>query len=350
MDYKELKDVLKGLDNNSESFNSLILNSIFDGVYIVDEEHKILFWNKGAENITGYKSSEVIGRKCSDDILNHFDNKGNLLCDTEHCLIQRTFSTGNHVQDNVYTLHKSGKRFLAQAYMSPIKDSNGNVIAGIEVFRDISAEEEVKILQKKINKQISKYLPEEAYNRIIDGVSNGVVHYASEEILTIAFIDIVSFTNFAENNKPPVVIDMLNQFFSSAEKVIYKNNGYVDKFIGDSILAVFIDANDAVKASQIILNETLKEVNKNASHKIKLRIGIDSGVVIKGDVGSKYRKDLTVIGDTVNTADRIQHRCPQNSMLITGATYLLLNNQQDYKFYKNIKLRGKSKEVPVYII
>lgn len=349
MTFDELKTVLIGLYQDDKSFSSIILNSIFDGVYIADDQKKILFWNKGAEQITGYKTNYVLGRKCSDDILNHVDKNGNRLCETNQCLIERVFSSQTHVKDSIYTLRKDGSRFYCQTNMSPVKDKDGKVIAAIEVFRDISAEEEVKKLQKKIQKQISHYLSEETYQNIVSSVSSGKINEPAEELLTVVFIDIVKFTTFSENNMPDVVINMLNLFFSKADRVIYNHNGYVDKFIGDSIFAVFIDANDAIKASIEILNNVLQEVNKELEYELKIRIGMDSGVVIKGDVGSKYRKDMTVIGDTVNTASRIEQICPVNSILITGATYLLVQNQKNFVFLKNITLRGKTKSVPTYL-
>lgn len=330
-----------------------VLDCIFDGVYITDKERKILFWNKGAEEITGHNAKEVMGSHCYDDILNHIDQNGVLLCKTR-CPLAKTIETGESIQAKVYPLHKSKKRFPVMTHIGPITDKNGNIIAGIEVFRDISKEEDLRILQEKFNNLIKKYVSSTAYEIIMEQIHTGVQSSAYIKDLTILYLDIIGFTTFSEKYPPEDTIKMLNDLFGICEVITKECYGDIDKFIGDALMAVFIDANDAIKASKTILFNALPELNKirieENKEPINLRIGINSGMVIQGDIGTIERKDLTVIGDVVNTSERIEEECESNSILISESTYSRLNNENSklFKSHDELSIRGKIQQIKVY--
>ena len=104
---------------------------------------------------------------------------------------------------------------------------------------------------------------------------------------------------------PRQVVEVLNDVFGICDVITREKHGDIDKFIGDAIMAVFIDAQDAVEASEKILHEALPYFNRLRAEEglvpIRIRIGVNSGIVLQGDVGTTDRKDLTVIGDVVNT-------------------------------------------------
>ncbi|HUT54225.1 MAG TPA: diguanylate cyclase [bacterium] len=115
----------------------VILDNIHDGVYFVDPERKITYWNKGAEQITGYRDSDVIGTYCFHNKLRHVDDDGNELCNTA-CPLAKTLTDGKYRQSEVYMHHKEGHRVPVLVCISPVKDGGGKIIGAVEIFSDNS--------------------------------------------------------------------------------------------------------------------------------------------------------------------------------------------------------------------
>jgi len=137
---------------------SKILNSLSEGAYIVTPDREVIFWNKGAEAITGYSASEICGLKCRDTRLHHYDIEGNLLCESGECPAVVAFRKGEHINSKIYVVHKSGQRIPVSTHISPIADKDGNLIAIIEIFTDISKEEELRKLEEEFRKRIDLQL------------------------------------------------------------------------------------------------------------------------------------------------------------------------------------------------
>lgn len=117
-----------------------ILNSIADGVYITDRDRNIVFWNRTAEQITGWGPSAVVGRSCRDNLLVHVDKDGHQLCGKEHCPLHRAMVTGARsvAPVLVFAQHKDGQRVPVEVSVAPLFNAAGEVIGGIELFRDMT--------------------------------------------------------------------------------------------------------------------------------------------------------------------------------------------------------------------
>ena len=168
---------------------------------------------------------------------------------------------------------------------------------------------------------------------------------------TILFSDIRGFTAYSEGREPEEVVEALNEYFGIATEFILEYGGYVDKFIGDAIMATFVDANDAVLASEKILNE-LSKLNKNreksGKEKISLHIGVNSGTVIQAEIGTSERKDLTVLGDTVNIAAHIQQFAHPDSIFISESTFSRLKDSSKFTFYEKLAVKGRNESISVF--
>jgi sigma-B regulation protein RsbU (phosphoserine phosphatase) len=118
----------------------VILDSLSDGVYVCDRERRIVYWSKSAERITGWTPQDVVGRRCLDDVLSHIDKDGHRLCGEEFCPLHRSMVTGNstNVPLIVFAQAKDGRRVPMQVSVAPIRDADGEVIGGVETFRDVS--------------------------------------------------------------------------------------------------------------------------------------------------------------------------------------------------------------------
>lgn len=171
---------------------------------------------------------------------------------------------------------------------------------------------------------------------------------------TVAFIDICGFTSISENESPDKVVSMLNKYFDIMVKEIIAQNGIVDKFMGDCIMAVFkgkYNEDRAIEASLNIKNKLNHlESEGDSSFRIKVSIGINSGEMVSGNIGSSTLKrlDFTVIGDTVNTAQRLQSIAEADQIIINEQTYQKVKESFQCEKRGESILKNKAKPVTVY--
>lgn len=137
---------------------------LFEGVYVVDKERKIIYWNEGSERITGYKSEEVVNKHCYDNILQHVDDEGQLLC-FNGCPLHYTLNTGIVNRANIYLRHKSGYRVPVSVKSIPIYDDDKNVVAAIEIFTEERANNHFEKEYENLKDQLMKDQLTGIYNR-----------------------------------------------------------------------------------------------------------------------------------------------------------------------------------------
>ena len=128
-----------------------IIDSLHDGLYFVDKDRVITYWNKAAENISGFTAGEVVGHSCSENILTHVDSEGNCLC-TGLCPLAATIEDKKPREVEVYMHHKDGYRIPVSVRVSTLIDDAGEVIGGIELFTDISNQEANELRVKELEK------------------------------------------------------------------------------------------------------------------------------------------------------------------------------------------------------
>ena len=114
-----------------------IVENLHDGLYFVDRDRVITYWNKAAEQISGFTANEVVGKSCSDNILTHVDSDGNNLC-AGMCPLAVTITDGKPSEAELYMHHKDGHRIPVSVRVSTVTDRDGNIVGGIELFTDIS--------------------------------------------------------------------------------------------------------------------------------------------------------------------------------------------------------------------
>jgi diguanylate cyclase (GGDEF)-like protein/PAS domain S-box-containing protein len=133
-----------------ESFRWL-LDELFDGVYFVDRDRRITYWNRAAEQITGYSGDEILGCQCQNNILCHVDHTGRCLC-TKGCPLAATIDDGNPRQAEVFLHHKEGHRVPVHVRISPVRDCEGEIIGAIEVFNDNTAKQAATDMLAKLQR------------------------------------------------------------------------------------------------------------------------------------------------------------------------------------------------------
>jgi adenylate cyclase len=178
---------------------------------------------------------------------------------------------------------------------------------------------------------------------------------AQERDLTVLFADLVGFTRLAEEKPPQEVAALLNLFFSRMTDEIFEHEGTLDKFIGDSVLAVFgapLDLAEhplhAVRAAQS-MHRALRLLNRERPETpLQMRVSIHSGIALVGDIGSPKRRDYTVFGDVVNTASRLERVAGAGQTVITRATYDRLGGQVPARSLGLTQLRGQKRQIELF--
>jgi adenylate cyclase len=176
--------------------------------------------------------------------------------------------------------------------------------------------------------------------------------------VTIMFADIRGFTTMSEEMEPSRVVEILNEYFTRVTDVIFDNGGTLDKYMGDAVMAVFgapiSKGNDAANAvnSAIQIQRLLIELNRDAAARrwpeLRVGIGINTGSAIAGNIGSPRRLDYTVVGDAVNTAQRLMSNAAGGQVLIAESTAKKLGKDFDLERLPELKVKGRSEAVPVF--
>ncbi|MBN2432895.1 MAG: FHA domain-containing protein [Acidobacteria bacterium] len=204
--------------------------------------------------------------------------------------------------------------------------------------------------EKRIREHLERYHSPHVVSRIIDFERTGSLRTEEKEI-TVLFADLVGFTSMSEKLPPADVALILNHFFNYMTEIIFTNEGTLDKFIGDSVMAVFgaplpheDHAVRAVKAA-VEMFQSLKKINDSEElpTPLAMRIGINSGRAVAGDIGSMKRMEYTVLGSTVNIASRIEAEVAHSGEIIIGeTTHHLIGDKWDTIPLGHVPLRGLS--------
>jgi class 3 adenylate cyclase len=216
-----------------------------------------------------------------------------------------------------------------------------------ELKRTLQAIKENNILKMYVDETVLKFMNRREFESTL---------LANETIeATVAFIDICCFTAISENEPADIVVGLLNKYFDLMVKEIIAHDGYVDKFMGDAIMAVFrgdyhLDrAIEACLALRKQIDDLPPEIDR-LDYSPKVSIGINTGEVISGNIGSAdlRRLDYTVIGDVVNTAQRLQSIAEEGQLIIDESSYLKVKEFFNCRKVKEVVLKHKRKPVTVY--
>ncbi|MGC1247376.1 MAG: adenylate/guanylate cyclase domain-containing protein [Spirulinaceae cyanobacterium] len=211
--------------------------------------------------------------------------------------------------------------------------------------------------EAQIRQQLERYHSPAVVQQLL---SVGAIEHGrikpKEADITILFADLVGFSALSERLSPAEIAELLNRFFEEMLQPIFKYGGTLDKFIGDCIMAFFgapepqaDHADRAVSATMEMLNH-LDQLNskKTWNHPLELRVAINSGKAVVGDVGSSQRVDYTVLGGAVNLASRMEAVCPPGECVVSEATYKELKDASIFTESKMHRFKGFDRQVNVY--
>ncbi|MFC1770812.1 response regulator [Candidatus Margulisiibacteriota bacterium] len=220
-----------------------------------------------------------------------------------------------------------------------------------------TVKEALEIAKKKKQEQIlSKYVAMDTIRSVKRVVEDGTEQETEERFITVLFSDICSFSSKCERLSAKKIVTLLNAYFDLMVDQLHDNEAIIDKFIGDAIVARFDDedhskaALNAVRAALAML-EALNKFNEESIEEIHVRIGINSGEVIMGNLGSeKYRLEYAMIGDNVNIGQRLESKAPKQGCLISEATYELIKDQVEVGELQELEVKGRKAFVKAYVL
>ena len=352
------------------------LEAIPIGVAVLDSQGRPYYINRAGQQLLGQGVLPLNSVEELSESYHIYIAGTDTLYPYEDLPIVRALRGENATADDL-EIHRPDKKVPIEAWGTPIFDGD-QVAFAMAVFQDVAERKQAeterhKFIEKlfELNQNLEKSLDAEseltdAYGRFVPHQFLNLLGYESiidvnlgdqvQQEMSVLFADIRDFTTLSETMTPQENFNFINAYLSRMEPAITSNNGFIDKYIGDAIMALFSDfADDAVKAGIAMLN-ILTNYNQDRQRvgyvPIQIGIGINSGSLMLGTVGGKSRMDSTVISDAVNLASRIEGLTKDYSvpLLISHQTLERLRNPADYaiRIVDKVQVKGKSQYVVVY--
>ncbi|WP_160299194.1 adenylate/guanylate cyclase domain-containing protein [Sphingomonas sp. SRS2] len=234
---------------------------------------------------------------------------------------------------------------------APLLDANDAVIGSMLVMEDITSE-------KRVRSTMARYMSKEVADQLLEAGEDELI--GKDQTVSILFSDVRGFTTIAEQIGARETVAMLNSYFTEMVDVIFEHKGILDKYIGDAIMALFgapfagdNDADNAIAtANQMMVELKALNLKRTAANEkpIDIGLGVSTGNVIVGNIGSIKRMEYTVIGDSVNLASRLEgaNKAYGSKILFSEFTHARLANPQFVREIDLIRVKGKDFPVGVH--
>ena len=284
-----------------KNFYKSILDNLYEGVYITDGSREIVYWNKEAERITGFRSDDVLGHHCFSNILMHVDEKGVNLCETG-CPLASTIADGRMREAEVYLSHRQGHRIPVTVRVAPLRDSSGEIIGAVELFNDNSAN--VAALQR---------LEELEKLALIDPLTEVGNRRYSEDFLQdrlgelyrygwqsgVIFIDIDHFKVVNDEFGHDVGDEVLRMVARTLVKSI-RSFDFIGRWGGEEFVAVILNVTEKDVAA---IAEKFRALVKRS----KLRVG-DKIVRVSVSLGATLTKPNDTVESLMKRVDQLMYQ------------------------------------------
>lgn len=324
---------------SERTLNRKILESLASGIIGVSPDLEVVLYSPQAELILGMPTESVLGRPLLDAVA------GITGVDLE-TIVATVRSRGELPLTKLQVGTPDGrKRWLfvsARRIMGDDGESEGTVI----VFDDVTERE-------LLLDSFSRYVSRDVVHRLL---ARGQLELTGERrCISVLFADIRGFTGIAERVDPDTLHTLLNRYFRMMIEAVADAGGFVDKFVGDKVMALFghnttpeIGARQAVQAA-LSIQERLGAIEDDDDTPIAVGIGINTGDVVLGNVGSERRMEFTAIGDAVNIADRLQSLAKQGEILAGPQTVTFVSDDPHVLLSPRGDHQLKGRTVPVLV-
>jgi adenylate cyclase len=330
-----------------KNYNESVLRSMATGVVTLDTEARISTVNPAAERILGLAGANSGGHRLEDMIA---AESNRAFLDPVHRALE---ARETRQAQSIHFARSDGNTMTFNLSVVPLLDHRSEHIGVVVVVEDISREQRLAgTLTRVVSRQVAEQL-------LASGVMPSVG--GQRKKVTVLMSDIRDFTPMTEASDPEEVVAMLNEYFARMIDVIFRYEGTLDKFIGDAIMAVFgtpvAHNDDPVRAvlAGVEMRRALHLFNRErhalGKIPIEIGIGISNGEAVAGAIGSEERLDFTVIGDTVNTAARLEgltKTFPGHKLIFDEPVYEAVKDLVPCEFLAAEPVKGKAQPVRVY--
>ncbi len=341
----------RNLDQTLEMKNLMddIFASIATGVITTDLEKRITLINRAAEHILGVPGKEAIGKA----LVNVIPELGQEL----ELVMSTAISKGEIVisPELNQTLPQRGDVVLRLS-CAPLRDAYLETIGAALVFEDLTERRHLEAEQERIRQTFGRVVAPRVRDRLLADPGNLRLD-GSKQIVTILFADVSGFTSFSERRPPEIVFKTLNQYLSLAAQAILEQEGTLDKFMGDGVLAIWNspDTQDdhalrAVRAACTLRHRATdlhKVIDDPAMH-MNFRAGIVTGPAMIGNVGTSELFNYTAIGDAVNLAQRLQSSAKPGQTLLHKDTYQVVKEFVDVIKLAPLTVKGREQVAEIF--
>lgn len=366
--YNKAEEVVR----RSEKQLAQFLEAVPVGVFVVDANGQPYYANQAVHQILGQWTDQNNSALAFPELYQGYLVGTNQLYPSDRQPIGQALQGESTTIDDL-EIRRPDKVIPLEVWARPIFDEKGEVIYAIAAFRDITQRKQADAERLKFTNQLFKL--NQAFSRFVPRQFLQFLHKDSivdvklgdqvQQEMSILFADIRDFTTLSEKMSPHENFKFINAFFSRMEPAIIEHQGFIDKYIGDALMALFSagadqvngGADQAVKAG-ISMLQRLADYNKYrlkvGYEPIQVGIGINTGSLMLGTIGGSSRMDSTVISDAVNLASRLEEFTKNYgvSLLISHHTFLQIEDSSHYAFriIDRVKVKGKSTAVTVYEI
>jgi len=347
------ENLRRTLDQTLEMKNLMddIFSSIATGIITTDLKKNITLFNRAAENIFGIPVKSVLGMSLSKvlpDLYAELDN-------TSSAVLHQNIINLNSVSSNVQPSHDN---LYLRLSLSPLRDAHLDTKGTTIVFEDLTERHQLEAERERIRQTFGRVVAPRVRDRLLADAGNLALD-GRKQVITVLFADLCGFTPFSEKHKPEVVFSVLNSYLSLAAQAILEQEGTLDKFMGDAMLAIWNSPDEqpdhalrAVRAASEIIRRAQMAHSEfsNPEQRLVFRIGITTGEAIIGNVGTNELFNYTAIGDIVNLAQRLQSTAKNGEILIEKATYDIVSDQVQAEAIQHITVKGREQIVQAYTV
>jgi len=328
----------------TRNYNESILRSLSNGVISFDEHLAVAKTNQAAEQVIGLPNDKLGGRPV-DEVFGG-DNAW-----IGQAVRRVVADKGRDVTYDTSLVDAQGNRRSVNMTVEPLTDSRDRAIGALAVLEDITKE-------KRLRGTMARYLSKHAVDQLMEAGADALG--GTTQRVSILFTDIRSFTDITERIGARHTVRMLNEYFGEMVDVIEQHEGVLDKFIGDAIMALygvpFPEASDADRALATAggMMDALQHLNVRRASRgerpLACGVGINTGEVVLGNIGSPKRMDYTVIGDGVNLAARLEAATKTYgvSILVSEFTLEQLADRHGLREVDAVRVKGKKKPVRIF--
>lgn len=328
---------------NIKNYNESILRSLSNGVVTLDADRRIIKVNTAAGRLLQF-GDEVLHRRVDEA----FGPENAWIADS----VDKVAASGATDMAVDIDIHlAAGGRASVNLTTVPLIDINDANIGFMLIVEDISGE-------KRVKTTMARYMTKEIMDKLLEG-GESVLGGSAQEV-TILFSDIRRFTTISERIGARETVSMLNGYFSEMVEVVFAHGGILDKYIGDAIMALFgaplvgpADADNAVAVANEMCR-VLRRLNEQRVARgeaaIDIGVGLSTGEVVAGNIGSPKRMDYTVIGDSVNLASRLEgaNKFYGTQVLLSEFTHRKLTRGGLFRQIDLMRVKGKNEPVAVF--